>query len=225
MCSDAGRPARMSEPSVTYLVGVVLVRAAVTWTLRAAPLPLLAPLRRSRLLPYPNASMPVGVMTILVIYSTVIRFDVPGGASMGCLGHRHGRHCGRPSVAPQNKGVGCHIGPAESGAETVADVGLSDASTAQPLQPHDRPALPVPTEPQAVRRTHRVPHRTRSRGLTLWHREVSAFCPRPVAITRSRLPFDAQPSRPERRHLLRPDVVSPSLGLSRVVPRRAGACR
>ncbi|UYQ60690.1 branched-chain amino acid transporter permease [Streptomyces peucetius] len=59
----------MPEPSVTYLIAVVLVSAAVTWTLRAAPFALLAPLRRSALLPYLNAHMPLGVMTILVIYT------------------------------------------------------------------------------------------------------------------------------------------------------------
>ncbi|MEU0164004.1 AzlD domain-containing protein [Streptomyces iakyrus] len=70
----------MSEPSTLYLVGVVLVSAAVTWTLRAAPFALLAPLRRSALLPYLNASMPVGVMTILVIYSLLSSASTSSGA-------------------------------------------------------------------------------------------------------------------------------------------------
>jgi branched-subunit amino acid transport protein AzlD len=59
----------VSEPSTQYLIGVVLVSAAVTWTLRAAPFAVLAPLRRSALLPYLSVKMPVGVMTILVIYT------------------------------------------------------------------------------------------------------------------------------------------------------------
>lgn len=52
---------------------------------------------------------------------------------------------------------------------------LARRRPAQPLQPHDRTALPLPPAPQAVRRTHRVPHRTRRCSLTRWHREVSAF--------------------------------------------------
>ncbi|GAA5210935.1 branched-chain amino acid transporter permease [Streptomyces thinghirensis] len=70
----------MSEPSTTYLIGVVLVSAAVTWTLRAAPFALLVPLRRSRLLPYLNASMPVGVMTILVVHSLLSSASTSSGA-------------------------------------------------------------------------------------------------------------------------------------------------
>lgn len=59
----------MPEPTTAYLVGAVLVSAAVTWALRAAPFAVLVPLRLSALVPYLNASMPVGVMTILVVYS------------------------------------------------------------------------------------------------------------------------------------------------------------
>ncbi len=69
----------MSEPSTTYLLAVILVSAAVTWTLRAAPFALLARLRLSALLPYLNAHMPVGVMTILVIYTLVSAADASPG--------------------------------------------------------------------------------------------------------------------------------------------------
>lgn len=71
----------MPEPSTTYLLAVVLVSAAVTWLLRAAPFAFLAPLRRSALLPYLNASMPVGVMTILVIYTLLSSASTSPGAN------------------------------------------------------------------------------------------------------------------------------------------------
>lgn len=70
----------MTEPNTPYLVGVILVSAAVTWTLRAAPFALLAPLRRSALVPYLNASMPAGVMIILVIYTLLSSAAASPGA-------------------------------------------------------------------------------------------------------------------------------------------------
>lgn len=57
------------EPSTAYLIGVVLVSAAITWTLRAAPFALLAPLRESALMPFLNRHLPAGMMAILVIYT------------------------------------------------------------------------------------------------------------------------------------------------------------
>ena len=57
----------MPEPA--YLASVVAVAAAVTWTLRALPFALLAPLRRSEVVPHLAASMPVGVMAILVVHT------------------------------------------------------------------------------------------------------------------------------------------------------------
>ena len=57
------------EPTSLYLIGVILVSAAITWALRAAPFALFVPLRRSSLLPYLNRHMAVGVMTILVAYT------------------------------------------------------------------------------------------------------------------------------------------------------------
>lgn len=59
----------MAEPNAVYLIAVVLVSSAVTWALRAAPFAVMAPLRRSALMPYLNAGMPIGVMTILVVYT------------------------------------------------------------------------------------------------------------------------------------------------------------
>lgn len=55
--------------SETYLVAVVLVAAAVTFVLRAAPFALVARLRESRLLPWLGARMPVGIMVILAVYT------------------------------------------------------------------------------------------------------------------------------------------------------------
>jgi branched-subunit amino acid transport protein AzlD len=76
----------MSEPSTSYLVGVVLISAAITWGLRAAPFALLAPLRRSAVLSYLNTNMPVGVMTILVAYMLFSAADTsPGGRPVAAL--------------------------------------------------------------------------------------------------------------------------------------------
>ncbi|MFJ9388457.1 branched-chain amino acid transporter permease [Nocardioides sp. NPDC101246] len=52
-----------------YVLSAVLVSAAVTWTLRAAPFAMLAPLRHSALLAYIGERMPVGVMVILAAYT------------------------------------------------------------------------------------------------------------------------------------------------------------
>ena len=57
----------MTDP--WYVVSAVLVSAAVTWTLRAAPFAMLAPLRHSALLAYIGDRMPVGVMVILAAYT------------------------------------------------------------------------------------------------------------------------------------------------------------
>ncbi len=56
-------------PDAAYLASVVAVAAAVTWALRALPFVLLAPLRRSGVVPHLAATMPAGVMAILVIHS------------------------------------------------------------------------------------------------------------------------------------------------------------
>lgn len=57
----------MADP--WYVLSAVLVSAAVTWTLRAAPFAMLAPLRHSALLAYIGDRMPVGVMVILATYT------------------------------------------------------------------------------------------------------------------------------------------------------------
>lgn len=57
----------MTDP--WYVLSAVLVSAAVTWTLRAAPFAMLAPLRHSALLAYIGDRMPVGVMVILAAYT------------------------------------------------------------------------------------------------------------------------------------------------------------
>lgn len=56
-------------PDAAYLASVVVVASAVTWTLRALPFALLAPLRASPVVPYLATSMPVGVMAILVVHT------------------------------------------------------------------------------------------------------------------------------------------------------------
>lgn len=57
----------MTDP--WYVLSAVLVSAAVTWTLRAAPFAMLAPLRHSALLAYIGDRMPVGIMVILSAYT------------------------------------------------------------------------------------------------------------------------------------------------------------
>jgi branched-subunit amino acid transport protein AzlD len=60
---------RAAVPDVGYLASVVAVASAVTWALRALPFALLAPLRASPVVPYLAASMPAGVMAILVVHT------------------------------------------------------------------------------------------------------------------------------------------------------------
>ncbi|MFG2732754.1 branched-chain amino acid transporter permease [Streptomyces canus] len=56
-------------PEPTYIITSVLICSAITWALRAAPFAFLAPIRDSALLPYVNKNMPLGVLTILVVYT------------------------------------------------------------------------------------------------------------------------------------------------------------
>lgn len=56
-------------PEVPYILAAILISAAVTWALRAAPFAFLAPMRRSAVLPYLNEYMPPGIMVILVVYT------------------------------------------------------------------------------------------------------------------------------------------------------------
>jgi branched-subunit amino acid transport protein AzlD len=72
-------------PDAAYLASAVAVATAITWTLRALPFALLAPLRRSKVVPYLATSMPVGVMAILVVYTlrhTALTVP-PYGAAVG----------------------------------------------------------------------------------------------------------------------------------------------
>ncbi len=63
-------------PDTGYLISVVAVSAAITWTLRALPFAVLAPLRHSALIPYIGRSIPIGVMAVLVVYT--LRHTEPG---------------------------------------------------------------------------------------------------------------------------------------------------
>ncbi|MGE2731733.1 branched-chain amino acid transporter permease [Mycolicibacterium vaccae] len=56
-------------PDNAYIAALVTLSAAVTWTLRALPFAVLAPLRQSRVVTYLGLHMPVGVMIILAIYT------------------------------------------------------------------------------------------------------------------------------------------------------------
>jgi len=56
-------------PEPGYLLAAVALSAAITWALRALPFALLAPLRRSPLVAHLGATMPVGVMAVLVVHT------------------------------------------------------------------------------------------------------------------------------------------------------------
>lgn len=68
-------------PELSYILAVVAVATAVTWSLRAVPFALLAPLRHSALLPYLAERMPVGVLAILTVY-TLRHVDVVDAGSI-----------------------------------------------------------------------------------------------------------------------------------------------
>jgi branched-subunit amino acid transport protein AzlD len=72
-------------PDAAYLAAAVAIAAAITWALRALPFAVLAPLRRSKVVPYLASSMPVGVMAILVVHTlrhTALTVP-PYGAAVG----------------------------------------------------------------------------------------------------------------------------------------------
>jgi branched-subunit amino acid transport protein AzlD len=56
-------------PEIPYILAAIVISAAVTWALRAAPFAFLAPMRRSAVLPYLNEYMPPGIMVVLVFYT------------------------------------------------------------------------------------------------------------------------------------------------------------
>jgi hypothetical protein len=57
---------RSARPDTPYLLAAVAVAAAVTWSLRALPFRVLAPMRASAAVGYLSARMPLGVMVILL---------------------------------------------------------------------------------------------------------------------------------------------------------------
>jgi branched-subunit amino acid transport protein AzlD len=70
-------------PDTPYLLGLVLVSAAITWGLRALPFAVLAPMRRSALIGRLATQLPLGVMIILAL-STVRGVSVDdGGRALG----------------------------------------------------------------------------------------------------------------------------------------------
>ena len=68
--------------STAYLLTAVLVAAAITFALRAVPFLLIRPLRSSPLMTWLATRMPVGLMTILVLY--LLR-DVPAAAPASAI--------------------------------------------------------------------------------------------------------------------------------------------
>ncbi|WP_329113392.1 branched-chain amino acid transporter permease [Streptomyces sp. NBC_01465] len=56
-------------PDTRYLLAAVATAVVVTWSLRALPFAALAPLRSSPLVARLGRSMPLGVMTILTVYT------------------------------------------------------------------------------------------------------------------------------------------------------------
>ena len=68
-------------PDTRYLLGLVLVSAAITWALRAVPFAVLAPMRRSPLIGRLSQQLPLGVMLILAL-STIrgVSFNDSGHA-------------------------------------------------------------------------------------------------------------------------------------------------
>lgn len=81
-----------------YVGAAILVSAAVTWSLRALPFALLAPLRASRLVRYLGVHMPAGVMTVLATY-TVMSLNGSTVALVVALAVTAGVHGWRRNVA------------------------------------------------------------------------------------------------------------------------------
>ena len=89
-------------PEASYLLAAVLVCTAVTWSLRAVPFAVLAPLRRSDLVTDLGDRMPVGVMAILVVHSLRHVSLAPptyGVPPLVALGVTVGLHLWRGNVA------------------------------------------------------------------------------------------------------------------------------
>ncbi|WP_280462681.1 branched-chain amino acid transporter permease [Nocardia carnea] len=56
-------------PDTGYLIAATALCSVITWSLRALPFAVLAPLRASRIVDYLGRHMPVGVMVILAAYT------------------------------------------------------------------------------------------------------------------------------------------------------------
>lgn len=56
-------------PDTTYLITAVALCTVLTWSLRAAPFAALTSLRESAVIHHLSAHMPVGVLTILAVYT------------------------------------------------------------------------------------------------------------------------------------------------------------
>lgn len=69
-------------PDPGYVAAVVLVAAAITWTLRAVPFAVLTAMRESPAVRYLSGHMPLGVMLILAVYT--LR-DVPTATALAAL--------------------------------------------------------------------------------------------------------------------------------------------
>lgn len=71
-------------PDTGYLIAAVAICAVITWSLRALPFAVLAPLRASATAGYLSRHMPVGVMVILAAYTlrdiTLTQLAVTGPA-------------------------------------------------------------------------------------------------------------------------------------------------
>ena len=84
----------MPEPG--HVAAVVGVSAALTWSLRAAPFAVLAPMRESAVVGHLSRHMPLGVMAILAFYT--LR-DVPTDTALAAL----------PFVVAVTVTVGLHL--------------------------------------------------------------------------------------------------------------------
>lgn len=69
-------------PDDLRILAGILLAGAITWSLRAAPFALLAPLRESALLADLNRWMPAGIMLVLVVH-TLGDVDPTTPASVG----------------------------------------------------------------------------------------------------------------------------------------------
>ena len=71
--------------SDTHIAALVAVSAAVTWTLRALPFAVLAPMRHSAVIRYLSVHMPLGVMAMLALYTIRDAPKAPGRQQLWLL--------------------------------------------------------------------------------------------------------------------------------------------